>query len=285
MASLLEVGDGKPYSLIQAAINAGDSGSTVRACAKAASANTYPEALLVNNKRVTLEGDLPECVIVVSGAGGGAAPALLVTGTGGVTVRNFYFSNVGSSATYVVEANVAEDWFHDSIVDGGNVAKCIQAQFMTNMTYLNGLAAVDASCGGQVIGIHCTAYHHSQYGFKGNTNLAMWQACLAADCNSLGFQSGLAQYCEWNVGDDLTPPGTQSVIRNLPIAAMAFTGADYRLLPTTLAWLPGISPLMTDRLANRRMRRGPNARIVAGAFDPWPVAPSFLTGGSSIRRW
>ena len=285
MASLLEVGDGKPYSLVQAAINAGDSGTTVRVCAKAASANQYPEALTVNNKRITLEGDLPECAIAITGAGSGAAQALFVTGTGGVTVRNLYFSNLGSSATYVVEGNIAEDWFHDSIIDGGNLAKCLQAQFLTNMTLINGLAALDASCPGQVVAIHITAYHHSLYGLKGNNPMAEFQACLAADCNALGFQGGLPQYCAWNVSDDLTAPGVVSFIRGLPISQMKFTGADYRLLPTTAAWFPGISPLMTDRLANRRMRRGPNARIVAGAFDPWPDSPRFLTGASSIRRW
>jgi hypothetical protein len=33
------------------------------------------------------------------------------------------------------------------------------------------------------------------------------------------------------------------------------------------------------------MRRGPNNRIYGGCYEPFPAAPVFLTGGSSIRSF
>ena len=172
---LLEVGDGKPYSTAQAAINAGLDGVSVRLNEVLATGNAYPEAILVNNKRVRLFGKLGAVgagpLISVTGAGGGASPALQVTGTGGVQCENLNFSNVGSAATYVVEGNVAEDWFSRLIIDGGGTARCLQAQFADTCLLKNGVRGNDPSCPGQIMLFNFTCVNMSAQGLMSNLNL------------------------------------------------------------------------------------------------------------------
>jgi len=286
---LLEVGDNKTYATIGTAISAAPDGGTVRANPKAATANVYPEAVTVNNKRITLIGSLVDTLkprIQITGAGAGAAPAVLVTGTGGITLVNFEISNAGSTATYAVEGNVAEDWFHRLLITGG-AGKCLQGQFMTNLILANGVAGLDPSCQGQVVVIHCTAVNHTDYGFKGIASISEFQACLAYNCNGLGFQTGFYSYCGWNAADDYTPPGPlpRPGMALADIAFVNYAGGDYRLLQTTKAWRNGCSPIDCDFLGNRRARlKGIDPLIVAGAHDPWPERPAYFTGVSSIRR-
>jgi hypothetical protein len=286
---LLEVGDGKPYSTAQAAINAGIDGVSVRLNEVLATGNAYPEAILVNNKRVRLFGKLGAVgagpLISVTGAGGGASPALQVTGTGGVQVENLNFSNVGSAATYVVELNVAEDWITRCIIDGGGTARCLQAQFGDTVLLKNGTHGNTPSCPGQVLLANFTCVNMTTWGIGGNAVSGTFQNCLAYNCNAQGFTNALFQYCCTNFSDDVTAPGPDSTsfMALADIGFVNYAGGDFRLLTTSLAYSPGIPPNRLDLLGNRRMRRGPNNRIYGGCYEPFPAAPVFLTGGSSIR--
>ena len=282
--SLIEVGTGYPYASIQAAINAAPSGGNVRVNAGGAG-NTYAEAVLINNKRIHLYGGLDDQGVTIAGAGGGAAPALQVTGTGGVFLENFRFSNAGSAATYVVELNVAEDWASRCIIDGGGVARCIQGQFTDHLLLYNGTHGLVPSCPGQVFTIHCTCVDMSVQGIQGNANNLEAVACLGYNCNALAFVNGLTQFCAWNFADDLTAPGPLSRI-NMTLADIGFlnyAGGDYRLDINSQAYVQGISIMPVDIRAKRRLRAGFAPRIYGGYWDPYPAAPSYLTGASQIR--
>jgi hypothetical protein len=288
--SLRLCGDHTDYATISAAIAAGPDGVSVLAGAVAGTGNAYPEAISIT-KRVTLSGDLALPTgpgVRITGAGGGAAPAVLSSGNGKLTLNNFEVSNAGSAAVYVVEGNVAEDWFSRLLIRGGGVAKCLQGQFMENLILADGAAALDPSCGGQVICYHLTAVNHTGYGLL--CNASGWaQGCLAYNCNALGFSNLFsAIYSAWNGADDATLPGVlaKTGLTLADIAFLNYAGGDYRLSPATLAYQPGISPVDVDFLGNRRLRAGAvDLRIVMGGHDPWPGAPSFITPGSAIRRF
>jgi len=282
--ALLEVGTGYPYTTVQAAVNAAPSGGTVRC--NATGGNVYAEAVLVNNKRIRLVGGVNDLqAITIAGAGAGAAPALQVTGSGGVCVENLSFSNVGSAATYVVELNVAEDWISRCRIDGGGAKRCLEGQFGDNTLLFNGLRGVMPSCPGQVILQHFTCVNMTQQGLQGNVNNLDAKGCLAYNCNNLGYVNRLAAFCCWNAGDDITPPGALSKTL-VPLADISFInygGGNFFLNPGSLVYVPGVDILPFDITGRRRLRAGLDDRIYAGCYDPYPAAPAYLTGASAIR--
>jgi hypothetical protein len=287
--ALLEVGAGKPYLLIQNALTAAGNGDHVRVDAPAAGFD-YPEDLTVVNNRITLAGVgatllAPRIGIVGTGAGN---PALKVSGTGGVFLRNFRFSNVGATAgIFIVELNVAEDWISGCLIDGDGNKDCLQAQFGDNCLLANGRNGVTPSCPGQNLFLHFTAVNHTLIGIKGNANLGEFVGGLAYNCAGGGFVNGLAQYCLNCASDDITCNGLPQSSPLMPLADIAFVNyalGDFRLLPTSAAYFPGMSQQALDFLGNRRVRdSGREPRVYAGAHDPWPTTPTYLTGGSSIR--
>lgn len=280
---LIEVGTGYSYSTLQAASNAALSGGTVRANANAT--NIYAEAVLINNKRIRLIGALPNQGIRIAGAGAGASPALQVTGTGGVCLENFLITNVGSTATYIVQFNVAEDWISRCKIDGNNAKYCLLAQYADNCLLQNGARAFVPSCPGQVILRHVTCVNFSYTGLYGNTNTGDFKGCLTYNCNNAGFLNGFAQYCCWNFGDDGTPPGALSKPR-MSLADIAFAnyaGGDFSLTLASKAWINGVAILPDDITGKRRLRSGPMNRIYGGCYEPFPVLPYWLSGASSLR--
>lgn len=282
--ALLDVGTGYPYSTIQAAVNAAPSGGTVRANANGG--NSYPEAILINNKRIRLHGGVGNQGIALPGAGGGASPTVQVTGTGGVMIENFAISNVGSANAYVVQMNVAEDWItRCKVTTAGKT--CLYAQYVEECLLYGASRGLLPSCPGQVIARHVTCVNMSFAGLQGNTNNGDFKACLAYNCNTQPFLNGFAQYCAWNVAGDGYPgvsPGALSQIMTLAdIGFVNYAGGDFSLGPNSRAFVPGVDFRRIDLLGERRLRVGPNTRIYAGCYDPWPVAPSWATGGSSVR--
>lgn len=280
--ALLDVGTGYAYSTIQAAVTAAPSGGTVRA--NATPGNSYAEAVAIASKRIRLVGGLDAQGITIAGAGGGAAPAVQVTGTGGVIIENFKLRNVGSSNAYVVQCNVAEDWVSRcDIVTAGKT--CVYAQYVDNLMLHDSANGLSPSCPGQVIARHCAAINMTTRGFIGNTNNGDFKACFTYNAGPIGFQNSFAQYCCWNFSSDGTALGALSRIL-VPLAQFGFVnyaGGDYRLDLSSQLWVPGVAILRTDLSGRRRLRSGPNVRIFAGPNDPYPPAPSWVTGGSSVR--
>jgi hypothetical protein len=283
--ALLDVGTGYAYSTLNAAITAAPSGGTVRGNSNVG--NAYPEAVLINNKRIRLVGGGGAQSISITGAGAGAAPAVQVTGTGGVILENFKLTNVGSSNAYVVQCNVAEDWV--SRCDISTTGKyCLYGQYADNLMLHDSLVGVTPSCPGQVIMRHCAAVNMvGGSGFNGNTNNGDFKACFTYNCNTLGFVNPFAQYCCWNFSSDATASVGALSRNNVPLADFGFInygGGDYRLDPAvSKLWLPGIEIIRTDLSGKRRLRAGPYPRIYAGPNDPYPAAPVWITGTSSIR--
>ena len=283
--ALLEVGVGKPYVLAQNAINDALNGDAVRIAPKAGGVLAYPEALTVNAKRIDLYGSEADQGIIVTGAGGGAAPALLVTGTNGaVNCQNLAFSNVGSTSTYTVEANADEDWFSRVRIDGDGVRKAGQVQYIDNSIVFNATTGLEDSCGGALTAVHISAVNCSVAGITCTSN-GQYLGCLAYNCNGACFVNGAADRCGWNASDDATAPGAAPLKMNT-LARYGFinyAGGNFLLLPTTSLWWPGIPLWGVDVRGFRRAHNLLDARIVAGAHDPWPAAPTWATGGSSIR--
>jgi len=288
--ALLEVGAGKPYLLIQNALTAAGNGDHVRVDAPAAGFN-YPEDLTIVNKRITLAGvgtTLLAPRIGITGTGG-AAPALQVSGSGGVFLRNFRFSNVGAAAgIYIVELNVAEDWISGCLIDGDGNKDCLQAQFGDNCLLANGRNGVRPSCPGQTLSMHFTAVNHTAIGFSANTALGEFVGCLGYNCAGGAFHNGAFYLYSLNcVSDDLTAsriPQSSVLMTLAEIAFVNYALGDYRLLDTSAAFFQGMSQQALDFLGNRRVRdSGREPRVYAGAHDPWPATPTYLTGGSSIR--
>jgi hypothetical protein len=287
MNVFLEVGTGFPFSTVQNAVNSALSGSTVRVNAGGVG-NNYPEAILINNKRIRLFGALNNPttgpVIGLTGAGAGAAPALQVAGTGGVHLEGFRCSNVGSAAADVIRGLVAQDWFSRLVVDGGGSKICLVGQYMDNLLLQNGTKGLVPSCLAQVIAQHVTVVNQSGWGLQGNAANGDFKGCLAYNCNGQAFLNALAQFCAWNFSDDPTAPGADST-PSMSLAAIAFinyAGGNFFLQPTSLAYALGVDFLPTDVRARRRMRSGPT-RIYGGCFDPYPIPAAFLSGASQIR--
>ena len=280
--AVLDVGTGFSYSTVSAAVTAAPSGGTVRPNANAG--NIYPEAVLINNKRIRLFGGLRAQGITISGAGAGAAPAVQVTGTGGVIIENFKVRNVGSASANVVQCNVAEDWVSRcDISTAGKI--CLVGQYGDNLMLHDSTTGVTPSCPGQVIMRHCGAVNMASRGFLGNTNNGDFKACFTYNCAVLGFANSFAQYCCWNFSSDGTAIGALSRQQvTLPeFAFVNYAGNDYRLLLASQIWVPGLAIIRTDLSGSRRLRLGPDPRIYAGPNDPYPAAPSWLTGASSVR--
>jgi hypothetical protein len=284
---LLEVGTSLPFSTVQNAINSASSGSTVRVNAGGI-LNNYAEALLVNNKRIRLLGALNNPltgpVIGLVGAGGGAAPTLQVTGTGGVHLEGFRCSNVGSASPYVIQGLVAQDWFSRLIIDGGGAKTCLSGQYMENLLLQNGVKGLVPSCLAQVICQHVTVVNQTTWGLQANAANGDFKGCLAYNCNGQAFLNALAQFCAWNFSDDPTAPGADST-PGMTLAGIAFinyAGGNFFLQPTSLAYALGVDFLPVDVRARRRMRSGPT-RIYGGCFDPYPLPAAFLSGASQIR--
>ena len=283
--ALTEVGDGHLYSTLSVGITNTPDGGTVRAN-PVSGGTDYPEAVAVANKRIHLIGSNPNQGISISGAGGGAAAAVLSSGNGKIIIENFTISNVGSAATYVVQLNVAEDWFRRLYIDGGGTKRCIEAQFGENTILFDGTHGLMPSCPGQVIMKHLTCVQMTTLGLQGNSNNLDAKGCLIYDCNAAGFVNAEDDFCWANFSDDITAPGPASQ-RGLVLADYDFENlgaGDVRIGIDSIAWITGISPLPVDINGNRRFREtGVNPRLYGGAFDPYPASPSFVTGTSSIR--
>jgi hypothetical protein len=69
---------------------------------------------------------------------------------------------------------------------------------------------------------------------------------------------------------------------------IAFTNlgvGDVSLTDQSRAWFDGVPQLPVDFTGKRRRRfNNLTPRIYAGAYDPWPPAPSYVTGGPSVRK-
>jgi hypothetical protein len=290
--AILNVGTGKPYATIQGAITAVDHGGTVQVHAGGV-ANVYAEALVVNNKRVRLFGAIDGPGISVTGAGGGAAPALLVSGTGGCFLENLKFSNVGSSATYVVQLNVSYDWISRCVIDGGATARCLLGQFGDNVLLKNGTRGMGASCSGSLLAQHFTVVNMSVYGFAAATYGSTFIGCLTANCNNLGLQGISLNNSFWCFTSDASAFQVTASKYNMPLADIDFVdyaGGDFRLKPGSLAGIPGISTLAIDGLGRKRVRQGDDCQIFGGYHDPQifddnAAKLAWLTGTSSIRKY
>jgi hypothetical protein len=282
--AVLDVGTGFSYSTLSAAVTDAPSGGTVRGNPNPG--NVYNEAVLINNKRIRLfgGGDPGYPSITIAGAGGGAAPAVQVTGTGGVMLESWKLTNVGSANAYVVQCNVAEDWVTRCDISTAGKT-CLYGQYGDNLMLHDAWYAVAPSCPGQVIMRYVAAVNMAAAGLQGNVNNGDFKACFAYNCNTQGFINSFPQYCSWNFSSDATAIGDMSR-SNVSLADFAFVnygGGDFRLLPTTKIWVPGIPILNYDLSGKRRLRAGPDPRIYAGPNNPYPFAPSWVTGGSSIR--
>lgn len=281
---VLEVGTGHPYSTVQAAVTDAPDGGNVRVNAGGVG-NAYAEAVVVNNKRVRLVGSLADQGASITGAGGGAASALAVTGTGGVFVENLTFSNVGSAGAYVVEMNVAEDWISRCVIDGGGTKTCLQFQFGDNCLLRNGTSGSAPSCPGQTLAYNFTVVNMSVNGLVGNATTGWYVACLAYNCNNLAYVNHNLVYSTWLFSDDATAtaPGSIAGMSLADIAFADYAGGDFRLLPTSKAFAKGIPFTHLDLPGNRRAKGGSDPRIFGGCHDPWPGAPTFATGSAQLR--
>jgi len=284
---LLNVGTNQPYATIQAAITAAPHTGSVQVHAGGV-LNSYAEDLLVNNKRVRLYGADDAPPISVTGTGG-ASPALLVAGTGGCYLENLRFSNAGTSATYIVQLNNNLDYISRCVIDGGGAVNCLLGQFGENLLIKNGLHGIDASCFGSMFFHHCTLVHQATYGMS-PPGASEYISNLSVDCNNRGQENGSASLSFWNMSDDASIFSLPGSIWNMLLADIDFVdyaGGDYRLKPTSKAFLPSISILPQDGLGQKRRRTGDACKVFAGYHDPQSehAELSWLTGTSSIRRY
>ena len=287
---LLNVGTGKPYSLIQSAINACPNGGSVQVNAGGVT-NVYAEALVVNNKRIRLYGAIDGPGISVTGAGG-ASPALLVSGTGGCFAENLKFSCPGSSAAYVVQLNNNQDWLSRCVIDGGGTAYCLLGQYGDNLLLANGTRGCDPSCAGVLLFQHCTVVNMSIRGFY-SAYASEYIGCLGYNCNGQAFINPSAGTSFWLFADDATPapvPGALPYLTLGQIDFVNYAGGDFRLKQSSKAFLPGISTLAIDGTGQARVRSGDNCRVYGGYHDPAGYGGAsallaWLTGSASIRKY
>jgi len=289
MSSFLTTGTGQPYATIQAAVNAAQSGDTVGVGVNAG--NTYPEAILVAGKYLHLIGLVENQGIALPGAGGGAAPCVNVTGTGGVILENFTCSNNGSAHTDVLTLNVYQHWVRRVRVNGTGGKVCFRAQYVENSVAYGGLDGFRPSCPGQNILKHVTCVDMAGVGLLANVANGDFEACLVFNCVGACLTNAVATIGKWNSVSDGSAPGVGSR-QGITLADCAFVNygaGDVRLTALSALWFLGVSPLAVDLRGKRRLRlptpgqAGFEPRIYSGAFDPWPIPPAFMTGASAIR--
>jgi len=283
MSAYLTTGTGAPYATVQAAVNAANSGDTIGVGANVG--NTYPEAILVNNKYLHLIGLVDNQGIALPGAGGGAAPTINVTGTGGCIVENFICSNVGSAHTDVLTLNVYQHWVRRVRVVGTGAKVCFRAQYMENCSAYAGLDGFRPSCPGQNILKHVTCVDMSGVGLLANVANGDFEACLVYNCVGACLTNAITTVGKWNSVSDGTAPGVASR-QNIQLTDCSFVnyaGGNLALTINSALWFEGVSPLATDIRGKRRLRFALQPRIYSGAFDPYPPPVAFMTGASAIR--
>jgi len=285
--ALLEAGDGTGFTLAQAAINAAQSGDTVRLLRKAATGNAYPEALVVDGKQIRLVGVEDPAyggpVVSLPGAGAGVQPTLRVINNGGVHLENLLCSNARSAAPDVLRGQVGQDRFSRLIVDGGGSKICLVGQYVDNCLLKNGTTGLSPSCPGQVMADHVTVVNMSVAGLVGNPSNGDFRACLAALCSGNGFANSNPTMCWCNFSDDATAAGGGSK-HNMTLAEISFVDlVGFLLAATSLAYQRGASRLPLELRGFRRERRSPQSRVYGGCYDPFPFTPVYAAGTSSIR--
>lgn len=280
----LKVGTGEAYATVQAAVNAAASGFTIGAGPTAG--NTYAEAILINNKYVHLVGLVENQGILLAGAGGGAAPTVNVTGTGGVILENFTCSNVGSAHADVLTLNVFQHWVRRVRVNGTGGKVCFRAQFMENCMAYGGLDGFRPSCPGQNILKHVSVVDMTGLGIIANVLNGDLEACLVYNTALACITNALPAVCKWNFASDGSALGAEgrNYVSLADCSFINYGAGDIRLAADSALWVPGISPLAVDITGKRRLRNTARSpRIYAGAHDPYPAGPVWLSGASGIR--
>jgi len=279
--SFILVGATGLYPTVQAAVNAAVHGDTL-----GIQDGNYPEAISWSNKFLTLMGLGSN--VNLTGAGAGANPTIKLTNTGGVHLEQVNCSNVGSSSQYVLDLNVYQHWCRRVRVDGGGTKKCFHAQYLDNCVAINGLNGFVSSCLAENIIRHFTVVNMTGQGIVCSAGNGTVRHCLVYNTVGGSIVNYNADVSCNNFVSDGIQVGVNSKY-NQPLSAFAFTnlGAnDVSLLPTSLAWFDGISPLSVDFNGRRRRRfNNRTPRVYAGAYDPWPVAPQDVTGGPSVRSF
>lgn len=283
MSAYLTVGTGQPFATVQAAVNAAASGDTIGVGANPG--NVYPEAIAIANKYVHLLGLVDDQGVSLPGAGGGAAPCVNVTGTGGVILENFTCSNNGSAHGDVLVLNVYQHWVRRVRVDGTGGKNCFVAQYMENCIAYGGLNGFRASCPGQNILKHVSVVDMGGYGILANVGNGDLEGCLVYNCVGPCVTNAVPAISKWNSVSDGSNVGAASrqAISLAECSFVNYGAGDVRLTSDSALWFFGTSPLATDISGKRRLRFTPLPRVYSGAFDPWPVAPAFMTGASAIR--
>lgn len=280
----LTTGTGAPYATVQAAVTAAAHGDTIGVGPNAG--NTYPEAIAITNKYLNIVGLVDDQGISLPGAGGGVAPTVSVTGTGGVNLENFLCSNVGSAHADVLSLNVYQHMVRRVRVDGTGGKNCFVAQYLDNCMAYDGLNGFVPSCPGENILRHFTCVDMSGNGIQANVLNGTLEACLVFNCVGPCVQNANEQVCKWNAVSDATACGADAR-KNISLADADFVNygaGDIRLNETSGLYWIGMSPLAVDYTGKRRQRfLVPLPRVYAGAFDPWPVTVAFFTGTSGIR--
>lgn len=280
MTTLITAGTGGDFPTIQAAVNAALHGDTVGILD-----GTFAEAISWNNKFLHLIG--LGSAAILTGAGGGAAPTISLTGTGGGLLENFRASNAGSAHADVLSLNVYQHRCHRVRVDGTGGKVCFRAQYLDNCVAYNGTQGFVSSCPGENILRHVTCVNMTGAGLNCSVLNGTVQGCLVYGAAGGSILNYNPETCAWNFVDDavLTDPASK---RNQLLAAFGFVNlgaGDVSLTAASLAYFTGLSPLPLEFLGRQRQRFGVVApRIYAGAYDPWPTAPAYASGVSSIRR-
>lgn len=293
MSAYLTVGTGQPYATIQAAVNDAVDGDTIGAGPNVG--NTYPEAITINNKYVHLIGLLEDQGVSLPGAGGGAAPCVNVTGTGGCILENFTCSNNGSAHTDVLTLNVYQHWVRRVKVVGTGGKVCLRAQYVENTLAYDGLDGFRPSCPGQNILKHVSIVDMTGLGIMANVNNGDLEACLVFNTVGACVTNAVAAVSKWNAVSDASAVGASSR-QSVTLGDCAFVnyaGNNFALTTASALWNLGVSPLATDIRGKRRYRLPPLAlqlasfpsapRVYSGAFDPYPGPLAFNSGASGIR--
>jgi hypothetical protein len=279
--SFIIVGPTGAFPTVQQGVNAAAHGDTI-----GVQDATYPEAISWNNKLLRIIG--LGSAALLTGAGGGAAPTINVTGTGGALLENLTCSNVGSAHSDVLALNVYQHLCRRVRVNGTGGKICFRAQYLENCVAYNGLNGFVSSCLGENILRHVSVVNMTGQGIICNTANGTIQACLVYGTVGGSIINYNAQVCAWNAAADaiLTDP---SSLNNVPLGNFAFTNlgaGDVSLTIASQVYFAGISPAVDDFTGKRRMRLDTLVpRIYAGAYDPYPAQPSWNTGVSAIRSF
>ena len=213
-------------------------------------------------------------------------PTLAISGTGGGSLERLTFSNANSAHPNVIMLNVYQHICRRVRVNGTGGKICFRAQYLENCIAYNGLTGFVASCPGENVLRHVTVVNMTGQGIVCNAANGSVQGCLVANTVGGSIVNYNTQTSLWNVTGDGILAGADGISLLVPDIAFTNLGAgDVSLTDQSRAWFDGVPQLPVDFTGKRRRRfNNLTPRIYAGAYDPWPPAPSYVTGGPSVRK-